>query len=207
MFLQIVKCVAKEMSSGLLKSHGGEKFAPASFWWQQRAVTCLVSGCTWPHFRSWGLDDIFMSSKYKITSHNQFCGGLTSINCLKSISVKVSSSPDQFHCVQFPAWGIVVACNDYAAHTRSRDNSCTIFIFQCEKLVNCQEPGTQYCLAIVASLPLSDCCSLSLSLVWSPAECRPLLSIHRNASKLRFSSFYSNSGLVMGKVALSWSYF
>ena len=142
-FLHIVKCVAKEMSSGLLKSHGGEKFAPASFWWQERAGTCHVSGCTWPHFRSWGLDDIFMSSKYKITSHNQFCGGLTSINCLKSISVKVSSSPDQFHCVQFPAWGIVVACNDCAAHTRSRDNSCTIFIFQCEKLVNCQEPGTQ----------------------------------------------------------------
>ena len=30
-FLYIVKCVAKEMSSGLLKSHGGEKFKPASF--------------------------------------------------------------------------------------------------------------------------------------------------------------------------------
>ena len=37
--------------------------------------------------------------KYKITLCDQFCGKLTFINFLISGIVKVSSSPDQFHCV------------------------------------------------------------------------------------------------------------
>ena len=64
-------------------------------------VTCLgARGLTS------ALGDSMTSSchqKFNVTRQNQFCGKLTSINCLISVIVKVSSSPDQFHCVQFPA--------------------------------------------------------------------------------------------------------
>ena len=124
-------------------------------------VTCLgARGLTS------ALGDSMTSSchqKFNVTRQNQFCGKLTSINCIISVIVKVSSSPDQFHCVQFPAWGIVVACNDCAAYTGSRDNSCAIFIFQCEELVNCNrsQGHNSGLAAIEPNSPLSGRCSLA----------------------------------------------